>query len=167
MFVPDDCFGWFGQTILPKVLLSFVFISLPDDCCAGWLGQIIFPKLCLHLFHVSARVSLYHCFLTCFAGWLGQLILPKACFHLFLFVCQVIALPDGLARSCCHRFCLISIFFSHMTALLDGLAWLGQIIFPRVCLMCCRLWRGRLLCCMAWPGHFDKGVLSFFQWSRR
>ena len=134
MCVADDCFGWFGQTILPKVLLSLL-------CWMAWPNH--FSRVCQAV-ALSSCQSFFHCFLTClpddcFAGSLGQLILPKACFHLYLFVCQVIALPDGLARSCCHRFCLISIFYLPHDCFAG---WLG----------------------MAWPDHFAKGlfdVLSF------
>ena len=59
----------------------------------------------------------------CFSGWLGKVILANVCFQFFSYVSQMIALPDGLARSCCQRF-LSSLFIGPpgVCFALDGLA---------------------------------------------
>ena len=184
---PDGCAGCLGRMICHRfVFISFhvcrrwlLWVVWPDHFAKGFAliavldglaksfftclpggRSFILPKLFSLLFDLSSRWLL--CWIAwpahfakglfsfvfvclpgdCSAGWLGQIMLPQVLSH-FYFLSPTWLLCwmawHGLARSFCQ-----------------GFVW---------CV--CRLWRERLLCWMAWPGHFDKGVLSFFQWSRR
>ena len=132
-----------------KGTLSFLFICLADGCFAGGLATSFCQRLVYVSFHLSptsllcstawpdhVAKGLLSCLFFCFpdeffAGWLGQVILPHVCFHFFAHVSQMIALPDGLARSCCQRF--LSILFIGVPQVF-ALRWMAcQIISPKIC----------------------------------
>ena len=97
-------------------------IPLLDGLATTFCQRLVYVSF--HLSPTSLRCStawpdheakgllscLFFCFPDeCFSGWLGQVILLNVCFQFFSYVSQMIALPDGLARSCCQRF-LSSLF---------------------------------------------------------